>query len=337
MREHKHGPTRRLTPGRQPTGNGFEAAWTRAAELLASKRLPGLRLVCPSCRTAGTLMSRWVAGASVKPLCVVHPDGNGRLRTCSLTRDEAVDARTRVAVGSPDILKALSMGRPFVLFSGGRDSVCTLEYVRKLARRAKAEVTALHVDTTAGFPEVEEYVKAICDRMGVPLVTVRPQHDFFEIAKKWGIPGVRSRWCCETLKVAPIRRYLAQVEGPKVVYDGIRAAESPIRATYVPIWFHPAFRCFSVSAIFNWSDEQVDAYFKRCKLPQNPTVELGCSGECWCGAYKSRADFEGLLRVHPEIFDKLVKVEKAQKGRYTYLHEKGKRVPLSSLRAAARE
>jgi hypothetical protein len=36
--------------------------------------------------------------------------------------------------------------------------------------------------------------------------------------------------------------------------------------------------------------------------------------------------------VHPEIFDRLVDVEKAQKGRYTFLYENGKRVPLKSLR-----
>ncbi len=313
------------------SSSSFEAIWTEAARQLAARGLSGLSLRCPCCRKRGTLMSRWVPRAAIKPLYVVHWNGNGVVRACALSVEEAATARSRVRVGRPDVLKTLRMGKPYVLFSGGRDSVCTLEYVRKLAKRVGVEVTALHADTTAGFPEVEEYVRRVCKRLDVPLVTLRPQHDFFEIAKKWGIPGVRSRWCCKTLKVAPIRRYLATVEGPKVVYDGIRGAESAIRATYVPIWFHPAFRCFSVSAIYNWSNAQVDGYFLRNKLPPNPTAELGCSGECWCGAYKSRTDFEALLRVHPEIFDKLVEVENAQRGRYTYLYENGQRVPLISL------
>jgi len=277
-------------------------------------------------------MSKWKRGTPIKPLYIVHTNGNGRFKACRLSREEAKAARTKVRITSRDVLKTLRMGRPFVLFSGGRDSVCTLEYMRRLARRAGVEITAVHADTTAGFPEVEVYVKKVCKSLGVRLVTVRPQHDFFEIAKRWGIPGVRSRWCCETLKVAPIRRYLARVEGPKVVYDGIRAAESPIRATYVPVWFHPAFRCFSVSPIFHWSNGKVDSYIRRAGLPENPTYELGCSGECWCGAYKSRADFEGLLEAHPDIFDKLVEVEEAQRGKYTFLYENGKRVPLSSLK-----
>jgi len=36
--------------------------------------------------------------------------------------------------------------------------------------------------------------------------------------------------------------------------------------------------------------------------------------------------------VHRDIFDKLVEVEKAQRGKYTFLYENGERIPLSSLR-----
>jgi len=218
------------------------------------------------------------------------------------------------------------------LFSGGKDSLCILEYMRRLGDCAHKEITALHVDTTAGFPEVEEYVKKVCRHLGVKLVTVRPHRDYFELAKKWGIPGVRSRWCCETLKVAPIRRYLSEVEGPKVVFDGIRAVESNIRAMYIPVWYHPAFRCISVSPIFHWSNEKVEKYIEKHNLPKSPAADLNTSAECWCGAYKCRTDFEALLDIHPEIFDKLVEVEKAQKGKYTFLYENGRRVRLASLK-----
>lgn len=311
---------------------GFEAAWREASKRLSVHALPGLVIRCPACRRQGTLTSKWEPGTAIKPLYVVHSNGNGSLKTCHLRGEDARAARGSVSITSKDVLRTLRLGQPFVLFSGGRDSLCTLEYMRKLGERAGVEITALHVDTTAGFPEVEKYVKHVCRKLAVPLVTVRPERDYFETAKKWGIPGVRSRWCCATLKVAPIRRYLSQIDAPKVIYDGIRAAESPVRATYVPVWFHPAFRCFSVSPVFYWSDRKVDGYIERSGLPESPTAQLGCSGECWCGAYKSRADFETLLDLHPEIFDKLVGVEKAQRGKYTFLYENGQRVPLTSLR-----
>ncbi len=136
------------------------------------------------------------------------------------------------------------------------------------------------------------------------------------------------------MKVAPIRRYLAGVDGPKVVFDGIRAAESAMRAKYVPVWFHPAFRTVCVSAIFGWSDKRVVGYIDRNALPEGPAAKLGTSAECWCGAYKCRSDFEQLLDMHPEIFDKLVEVEKAQRGKYTFVFEKGNRIPLTSVKKA---
>jgi len=311
---------------------GFDAAWREASRRLSALALPGLQVCCSVCRRRGTLTSRWESGTAVKPLYVLHGNGNSRVKVCRLSGEDARCARRSIGITSKDILKILRVGRPFVLFSGGRDSLCTLEYMRKLGSRARVEITALHVDTTAGFPEVEEFVRDVCDNLAVPLITLRPERDYFETAKKWGIPGVRSRWCCETLKVAPIRRFLAGLSGPKVIFDGIRAAESAVRATYIPVWFHPAFRCFSVSPIFYWSHAKVDGYIARSGLPENPTAQLGCSGECWCGAYKSRVDFEALLELHPEIFDKLVDVEKAQRGKFTFLYENGQRVPLNVLR-----
>jgi 3'-phosphoadenosine 5'-phosphosulfate sulfotransferase (PAPS reductase)/FAD synthetase len=315
---------------------GFEAAWHEASKCLSAHALSGLLIRCPACRRRGTLTSKWEPGTPIKPLYVLHGNGNGYLKACRVDREDARAARDSISITSNDVLKTLRLGQPFVLFSGGRDSLCTLEYMRKLGKRVGVEITALHADTTAGFPEVETYVKDVCRKLAVPLVTLRPERDYFETAKKWGIPGVRSRWCCKTLKVAPIRRYLSQIDGPKVIFDGIRAAESPIRATYVPVWFHPAFRCFSVSPIFYWSNRKVDGYIERSGLPANPTLQLGCSGECWCGAYKSRTDFEALLDVHPEIFSKLVEVEKAQRGKFTFLYENGHRVPLTSLRRKKR-
>ncbi len=315
-----------------PAPSAYDVKWAAAARQIASAGLHGLGLECPLCQRPGTLLSKWEPKTPIKPLVVAHPDGNGHLGVCLLGPAEAAMARAAIRFTSVDTTKAMRLGASFVMFSGGRDSLCLLAYMKGLADRTGTTITALHADTTAGFPEVEEYVEQACDTLQVPLVTVRPPRDYFETAKRWGIPGVRSRWCCQTLKIAPMRRYLATVDGPNVVFDGIRAAESPVRAKYVPVWFHPAFRSICVSPILYWSDSKVEGYLRRLGLPKNPTAELGTSGECWCGAYKCKADFEALLDIHPDIFDKLVEVEEAQEGKFTFLFEKGQRVPLASLR-----
>ncbi len=229
---------------------GYLDAWRRAAEAVDALGLHGLHVECPACKSDGTVFSRWVKGTPVKPVYVVHTNGNGYFKACLMGEEQAATVRGEVGISAADARRMLKMGRPFVLFSGGQDSLCVLEYMRHLAQRSDTEVTALHADTTAGFPEVEEYVREVCEKLGVPLVTVRPTHDYFDLAKRWGIPSFRSRWCCETLKIAPIRRHLATVEGPKVIFDGIRAAESNLRAKYLPVWFHPSFRCISVSPIY---------------------------------------------------------------------------------------
>ena len=310
----------------------FDLAWRAAANLVALAKLRGLTVECPQCGVEGTAFSKWIPKSPTKPLFIVHTNGNGFFKACSLSKEESIAVRSAVDLRRSDAARTLRLGRPFVLFSGGKDSLCLLHYMKTIAAQKDVEITALHADTTAGFPEVEDYVHKVCKKLKVPLVVVRPPHDYFQIAKRWGIPGIRARWCCETLKVAPIRRYLDLIDEPKVVYDGIRAAESNIRATYNPIWYHPAFRCISISPIFGWSDAEADRYIARHRLPKSPAADLGTSSECWCGAYKCRLDFEKLLEVHPEIFDKLVDVERAQRGRYTFVYEEGRRIRLTEVR-----
>jgi 3'-phosphoadenosine 5'-phosphosulfate sulfotransferase (PAPS reductase)/FAD synthetase len=258
----------------------------------------------------------------------------GTVETCELNPQQSRHVKDSITIHRDDIRKLLRMGKPFVLFSGGKDSLCLLEYMRRIASTDGKQISAIHADTTAGFPEVEAYVQRVCKKLGVTLHTVHPARDFFETAKRWGIPSPRSRWCCKTLKVAPIRRFLEGITGPKIIFDGIRAAESSMRSTYTPIWYHPSFRCLSVSPIFYWSDEKVAGYIAKLGLPRSPAAQLKMSGECWCGAYQDRHDFEALLEVHPEIFDKLVDVERAQKGDYTFIYDQGKQIPLEEVRRA---
>jgi 3'-phosphoadenosine 5'-phosphosulfate sulfotransferase (PAPS reductase)/FAD synthetase len=320
--------------GERRRRRSFDEAWAEAALLVASKGLRGLTVKCPACRRKGTAFSKWVSGLREKPLYVCHVNRRGFLDACQLTREDAARIKAELSIFTEDAVKLIRLGRPFALFSGGKDSLCLVARMRKLAKAAGRELTAIHAETTAGFPEVESYVQTVCAQLGVPLTVVRPRRDFFETAKRWGIPSPRSRWCCETLKVAPMKRYLKTIEGPKVIFDGIRAAESTSRAKYTPVWYHPTFKCISVSPIFYWPDEQINRYIRRESLPESPTVRLNTSAECWCGAYQGRKDFEALLSMHPEIFDKLLAVEDAQKGKYTFLYEKGQRIPLAQLKVA---
>lgn len=313
-------------------GRSYVAQWSAAANEVVRLGLRGLTAECPVCGENGTVFSQWVKGAVEKPLYVCHHNGSEESEFCRLSLTEAAEVRQQLRVTKGDVRKLLRLGTPYLLFSGGKDSLCLLHYLKGIAGDCGVSLEAIHADTTAGFPEVEVYVQRVCRSLKVRLHTVRPDRDFFETAKRWGIPSPKSRWCCKTLKVAPIRRFLQSLDGPKIIFDGIRAAESYARSKYTPVWYHPSFKCLSVSPIFYWPNARITRYIKSSGLPRSPAEKLGMSAECWCGAYQGRADFEALLSIHPEIYRKLEEVEKAQKGKYTFVYEKGQQTALETIR-----
>lgn len=299
--------------------------------LMSPYHLRGIRVECPACGERGTATSRWIKGPTVKPVYIIH-NRNGTVKSvCGLNEEQAEQIRPEAKVSKNDLGKILSGAKCFVLISGGKDSLATLVYTQKIAKEVGADFRAVHVDTTVGFPEVTRYVRKVCRQLGVRLSIVRPEVNFFDLAKDWGIPSFRFRWCCRELKIKPVQDFLSKIGGRKVVIDGIRAEESNQRAKYLPIWYHPGFKCLSVSPIFRWSKTRVLEYVESAGLPENPVRQLGCSAECWCGAYKTPSDFLKLKEIKPELFDKLSDLEDRSPTGYTFLYRRGKQLPLREL------
>lgn len=299
--------------------------------IISPFHLRGIRVDCPVCGERGSVTSRWIKGPTVKPVYIIH-NRNGTVKNvCGIDEDEAKEVRPGTKVTKNDLGKILNGAKCFVLISGGKDSLATLVYTQKIAEEIGVDIRAIHVDTTVGFPEVTKYVRKVCRQLSVRLSVVRPENDFFDLAKDWGIPSFRFRWCCRELKIKPIQKFLNKIHGQKVVIDGIRAEESNQRAKYLPVWYHPGFKCLSVSPIFRWKKTKVQKYVDSADLPENPVRQLGCSAECWCGAYKTPSDFLKLKEIKPELFDKLSDLEEQSPTGYTFLYKKGQKLPLREL------
>ena len=293
--------------------------------------LKGLKVKCPICKDNGVVVSRWVKGLAEKPKYILHMERKAVQKVCKLKEEQTRKIGSQVKIAKGDIRMLLRNRKSFVLFSGGTDSLCLLAYLCKIAEDKNSSLTALYVDTTVGLPENIKYVRKVCRYLKVRLKIVRPEEDYFTFVKKWGIPSFKSRWCCRELKIKPIRDYLANIRHPKVVFDGIRAVESNVREKYLPVWYHPSFKCLSVSPIFYWSDKRKTTYLNSNGLPKNPLHSIGCSMECWCGAYKRKSDFEKLHEINRDMFRKLVKVEEQNRNGYTFLYKNGQRIPLKTL------
>lgn len=305
--------------------------WTPIKEAFAGISLQGLKVICPQCNEIGLVATRWIKGPTLKPIYILHIRWRKVRKICELSEEQSKSIRGTVSIFESDIKKLLESAKSFVLFSGGNDSIATLMYLKGIADKVKSDLTAIYVDTTAGLPENTRYVKKVCKHLSVNLKIVRPETDYFTLAKEWGIPGFKYRWCCRELKIKPIEKYLNKIKEPKVVFDGIRAAESNIRRHYIPIWYHPSFKCLSVSPIFYWTDEQVISYVNSNGIPKTFLHSLGTSTECWCGAYKTKSDFEKLYDLDREMFSKLDEVERKNKSGYTFIYKNGQKITLSQL------
>jgi hypothetical protein len=108
---------------KKPKGNGFDVAWENVAKTIAGKNFMGLQISCPVCRRRGTITSKWVKKTPVKPVYVCHSNGNGYFKACELTEEQAKAARKKTQLDRDDVKKLLRMGKPYILFSGGKDSL----------------------------------------------------------------------------------------------------------------------------------------------------------------------------------------------------------------------
>ncbi|MDR2981152.1 MAG: phosphoadenosine phosphosulfate reductase family protein [Puniceicoccales bacterium] len=106
----------------------------------------------------------------------------------------------------------------FVGFSGGKDSIVTLELCRMAGIKHQAFYSATGIDP----PEVVKFI-----RREYPEVTfLRPKMTFWEGTRRNGPPLRIRRWCCDTLKKSPSKHIPL-----KHRVMGIRAEESFKRAS----------------------------------------------------------------------------------------------------------
>ncbi|MCX6639508.1 MAG: phosphoadenosine phosphosulfate reductase family protein [bacterium] len=307
--------------------------WRPFKNEIAKIQLKGLEALCPKCNDLGYAVTRWTKGPVVKPICILHGVNVNEERICTLDEEQSAIIRDKVFIDGNDINNMIRATESFVLFSGGKDSLATLIYLKEIAESLNKSITALFIDTTAGLPESKTYVEDVCNYLKVNLQIVKPEQDYFTLVKEWGIPSFNKRWCCRELKIKPVANFLSTIKGPKVVFDGIRAQESRIRKQYIPIWYHPGFKCLSVSPIFYWKKEEVFSFINKNGVPKTLLHQMSSSTECWCGAYKTESDFRKLFEINEDMFHKLSGVEEQNINGYTYLYKNGQKIPLKELEA----
>jgi 3'-phosphoadenosine 5'-phosphosulfate sulfotransferase (PAPS reductase)/FAD synthetase len=222
-------------------------------------------------------------------------------------------------------------------FSGGKDSLVATHYtwrsIKDKIESGNILFKVVHVNTTVELPKTLEYVRDTCKQFGWDFVIVRPAKDFFEIAKRKGMPTRRGRWCCYNLKLEPLIRFTRSLPPPRLQVTGYRIAESTRRQ-----FLHKSGKVYQLewrgegshyiySPIFYWKDDDVERYIEQHKLPINPNYAIiGMAGDCVCGVYVPLKKLQKIARAYPEFIKRFEEWERSSKAGgsafYDYINRK---------------
>lgn len=213
-------------------------------------------------------------------------------------------------------------------FSGGKDSLVLLDLVAKALPpddfRVVFSNTGMELsDTLASVERAKEhwnslhFIEAKCDR------------DPTETWDLFGPPGRRLRWCCVVHKSTPtilkLREVMGDYNAKAVVFDGVRAEESPRRAKYQEVSIGAKnISQINASPLFQWETPELYCYILKNSILFNDVYKLGLfrvgcmvcplSSEWWEGIANSyyRDEMQPLLH-RVEEYARRTKPEKEVK------------------------
>ena len=76
-----------------------------------------------------------------------------------------------------------------IQFSGGKDSIVCMHLFKD-----EPDIKAMFVNTGTAYPHVVDFVTSTCEKFGVPLIIVEPEHSIIEWQKDNGFPADIVPW-----------------------------------------------------------------------------------------------------------------------------------------------
>ncbi len=193
-----------------------------------------------------------------------------------------------------------------VAFSGGKDSLVTLNIVREVCEEEEIDFSVLFVDTGLEFPETLEYTEDLLRDLEIDVKT-KKSDEFWKAFSKFGPPGRDFRWCCKTCKLGPITT-LIKKHFPKgcLTFVGQRKHEAESRARQKKIWKNPWVPGqIAASPIFDWTALNVWIYIFWKGLKYNSLYSNGFERiGCWMCPSSDIAEFRRVSEIHPELWKK---------------------------------
>ena len=169
----------------------------------------------------------------------------------------------------------------YVAFSGGKDSVVTLDLVQRALPHDQFKV--LFGNTDMEFPttlDLVEKTRQSCEKLEIDFFTAEAPFSSTESWNIFGPPARRIRWCCTVHKTAPVVNKLCELfeyERLKaMMLTGIRGDESAARAEYDDLSVGKKLSGqYSFHPILDWSSAEVFLYIYQNDLFLNEAYKFG--------------------------------------------------------------
>jgi len=191
-----------------------------------------------------------------------------------------------------------------VSFSGGKDSLVTLDLTRNAIKKP---FKVFFANTGIEFPQTVDFVRRFCKDNDLDLTEVKAENAFFENLPSFGPPAKDFRWCCKVCKLAPINSVMEECThgGRKcLTIDGKRKYESFARSRIAPKEENPFIPGqVSVFPIRNWRAIEVWLYIYYRKLEHNPLYDLGFERVgCWLCPAELSAEYYRVKQLESDLF-----------------------------------
>jgi len=213
--------------------------------------------------------------------------------------------------------------RVFACFSSGNDSQVTTHF----AMQNNFAHEVFNINTGIGIPEAREHFYRTCDRFNWPMrVKTPPDLDYEEMVMAHGFPGPGAHtYPYSWLKQRAIEELMRETKRERsdrvMLITGVRRSESTRRMGHVEPIYRDGAQVW-VAPMYAWSKREMDEYMERHMLVRNPVTEnLGISGECLCGAFRSPGERKRLRVYYPDFDSYLCNLEdRAKEAKQPYCH-----------------
>jgi 3'-phosphoadenosine 5'-phosphosulfate sulfotransferase (PAPS reductase)/FAD synthetase len=198
--------------------------------------------------------------------------------------------------------------------SGGKDSTALLLWAVHESGIPKDKLIATFCDTGNEHELTLAYVQMLSEKV-FPVITIKPDLDFYELAnKKKRFPSPKARFCTTELKMKPSRDFVWKLkeEGKDLLLmSGVRAAESLERSKLPQYEWDNYYGLPVYRPLLSWTIQMVWDQHKKYGLTPNPLYAAGMAMVgCYPCIMSRKEELGKIAQVWPERFMSMAEKEK---------------------------